>query len=595
MSAHHNPSRSRLILVILAFIALGWLSLYSWTASNAAALEANLSSDYNQGASPDIRERFLQVSTETPTDTPTATETATLTLTATLTNTLTSTPTPTATSTATATETITPTLTSTSTETPTSTLTGTPPTATSTSTPTITGTPPTLTPTVTGTPPTPTLTGTITPNATVSNSVSPNEARRNQNLTFTVRVTNSGSAPANNVTVADSFPSYLNVTSASVSQGTRSINTTNRTVSASFGTINPGQSATLTVVTTVNNLATTTVSLSNAATATYSYNNLNYSRTSNTVTFRVLGTSSLPGTGGMERPAPADGADSLARLKTLALASGILLGLLGIAAILYGIWSRVKRPQWADWYQKTGLMLVIVGVIFGLASLGIPQETNRPIPVAIQESAPQAAESGGETRRVEVIDGETWIFIEPVPTEEILPDFPIPTPIVEPTIEAEDPPDTSAIREIVIPAINLNAIVKYVPFDGYTWLIAGLRQEVAWMGDTSWPGLGGNTALAGHVTLRAGDDGPFRNLSNLAPGDTITIYTQENEYTYRVREQKTVSDGDFSILDPTEESQLTLITCDGWDPENKIYLTRLVVSSELINVKPFVDSISGSN
>jgi LPXTG-site transpeptidase (sortase) family protein len=579
-NANRNTSRSRLALVILAFIVLGWLSLYSWTASNAASLQPAIPNQWDQGdligAGPGINESLLQV---TSTYTPTAT--------ATLTETLTITPT--------VTETITPTLTSTATETPTPTLTGTPATATSTNTPTITGTPPTLTPTVTGTPPTPTLTGTITPSASVSNSVSPKEARRNQNLTFTVRVTNSGSAPANSVTVLDSFPTYLDITSASVSQGSYTITSSSRSVTANLGTINPGQSATLTVVTRVNNLATTTVSLSNAATAEYTYNNIKYSRTSNTEIFRVLGTSSLPGTGGMERPAIASDSDSLTRLKTLVLVSGVLLGLLGLTAIFYGIWSRAERPEWADWYQKTGLMLVIVGVIFGLASLGISQEMSRPLPVAIQESNPQVAETNGETRRVEVIDGETWIFIEPVPTEEILPDFPIPTPSVIPTTEAEQQPDTSAIQEIVIPAINLDAIVKYVPFDGYTWLITGLREEVAWMGDTSWPGLGGNTALAGHVSLRTGDDGPFRNLSNLTPGDTITIYTHENEYTYRVREQKTVSDGDFSILDSSQDSQLTLITCDGWDSENNIYLTRLVVFSDLVEVEPFAERVTRSN
>jgi LPXTG-site transpeptidase (sortase) family protein len=95
--------------------------------------------------------------------------------------------------------------------------------------------------------------------------------------------------------------------------------------------------------------------------------------------------------------------------------------------------------------------------------------------------------------------------------------------------------------------------------------------------------------------LRTGDEGPFRNLSNLAPGDTITVYTQENEYIYRVREQKTVSDGDFSILDSSQDSQLTLITCDGWDPENKIYLTRLVVFSDLVQVVPFVNRVTRSN
>jgi len=591
-SAFHTKNRNRLALVILAFIALGGLSLFSWTASTAAPLQAP----------------NLQVATETPTDTPTLTDTATLTETATLTATLTSTLTPTTTETPTPTETITPTLTSTVTETPTltgtpptatttdtPTITGTPPTPTRTNTPTITGTPPTLTPTVTGTPPTPTVTGTITPNATVSVSVSPSEARRNQNLTFTIRVTNSGSAPANSVTAVDSISTYLNISSASVSQGSRSINSTSRTVTANFGTINPGQSATLTIVTKVNSLATTTVSLTNSATASYNYSGFNYSKTSTAVPFRVLGTSSLPGTGGMEKPPPSGNADSISRLKTLAVASGVLLGILGLTAIIYGTVSREKRPEWADWYQKTGLMLVIVGVIFGLASLGISPRTDQAVPVALQENIPPPVQQGDETRRVEIINGETWIFIEPVPTEEILPDYPIPTPSSVPTVEAEEPPDTSSIQEIVIPALNLDTVVRYIPYDGYTWLIAGLTQEVAWMGNTSWPGLGGNTALAGHVTLRNGDDGPFHNLADLAAGDTITVYTQENKYIYRVREQQSVSDGDFSILDQSQDSRLTLITCAGWDPENKIYMTRLAVFSDLVNVEPFADRVSQSN
>ncbi len=577
-SANRSKNRSRLAIVILAFFSLGWVSLFFWTASTAA--------------SPNL---------QGPGDTPTNTATATLTETATLTATLTSTSTATGTATPTPTETITPTVTSTATNTPTETstatptITGTPPTPTSTTTPTVTGTPPTLTPTVTGTPPTPTLTGTIYPNGSITNDVSPNEARRNQNLTFTVKLTNNGSAPATSASIVNSFPTYLDIRSASVSQGSRTITSSTRTVTANFGTIDPGESATLTVVTRVNSLATTTINLSNVAKGLYSYNGINYSRNSNTVTFRILGSSSLPGTGGMEKPSGSSNADSITRLKTLAVASGIVLGLLGLAAIIFGLSTRQKQPDWANWYQRTGLMLVIVGVIFGLASLGITPRPQPAVPVALQNGNPPAAGPGEETRRVEIIDGETWIFIEPVPTEEILPDYPVPTPSAVSTAAVEEQPDTSAIEEIVIPALNLDTVVRYVPYDGYTWLIAGLTQEVAWMGNTSWPGLGGNTALAGHVTLRNGDDGPFRNLADLASGDTITLYTQENKYVYRVREQQTVNDGDFSILDQSQGSQLTLITCAGWDPENKIYMSRLAVFSDLVQVEPFVGGITRSN
>ena len=104
-----------------------------------------------------------------------------------------------------------------------------------------------------------------------------------------------------------------------------------------------------------------------------------------------------------------------------------------------------------------------------------------------------------------------------------LPDFPIPTPVISITPAAgETLPDTSPVVRIVIPALFVDAIVKYVPFDGFTWLIAGLRDEVAWMGNTSWPGLGSNTALAGHVTVAGWGDGPFRYLEELPVGEVIT-------------------------------------------------------------------------
>ena len=144
-----------------------------------------------------------------------------------------------------------------------------------------------------------------------------------------------------------------------------------------------------------------------------------------------------------------------------------------------------------------------------------------------------------------------------------------------------------AVTRIIIPSLGLDTVVKYVPFDGSTWLIGGLKQEVAWMGDTSWPGLGGNTGLAGHVDLADGSDGPFRFLFDLQPGDEVILHTEQNIYTYLVREQVVVEDYDLSVIEATEKPQITLITCTDWDTELRVYLKRLVIFSDLIDVKPF--------
>lgn len=106
------------------------------------------------------------------------------------------------------------------------------------------------------------------------------------------------------------------------------------------------------------------------------------------------------------------------------------------------------------------------------------------------------------------------------------------------------------------------------------------------MGDTSWPGLGSNTGLAGHVTLNDGSNGPFRYLADLRPGDIVTLYTEKNIYTYSVHEQFISEDSDFSILKPTEKSQITLITCTNWDDDLKLYLNRLIVVADLDKVEP---------
>jgi sortase A len=106
------------------------------------------------------------------------------------------------------------------------------------------------------------------------------------------------------------------------------------------------------------------------------------------------------------------------------------------------------------------------------------------------------------------------------------------------------------------------------------------------MGDTSWPGLGSNTAMAGHVTLRNGADGPFRYLETLKNGDKLIVFTEQNMYTYQVQELKVVDDSAMSVVQPSENSILTLITCTGWDNDLGHYIKRLVVFAGLVDTQP---------
>jgi sortase A len=174
-----------------------------------------------------------------------------------------------------------------------------------------------------------------------------------------------------------------------------------------------------------------------------------------------------------------------------------------------------------------------------------------------------------------------------------LPDYPIPTPVLTVTPQPGEPgPDTSAVVRIIIPALLLDTEVKYVPYDGYSWMINGLRQEIAWMGNTSWPGLGSNTGLAGHVTVAGMGDGPFRHLDELPRGELVILYTEKSIYTYQVRESKVTDDGDMTVILPTDKPQISLITCIDWDVETKTYLNRLVVIADLIRTEPITMGLS---
>jgi len=147
--------------------------------------------------------------------------------------------------------------------------------------------------------------------------------------------------------------------------------------------------------------------------------------------------------------------------------------------------------------------------------------------------------------------------------------------------------DRTAIQRIIIPALGVNQRVDYIPFDGLTWPLAGIREQVAWLGETSAPGLGSNTVLAGHVSLTGGSVGPFYRLDRLQPGDKIILLTGESSYTYSIQGSQVVENTDMFVTDATAEPIVTLITCTNWDANAYTYLQRLVVVGALISVEPY--------
>jgi LPXTG-site transpeptidase (sortase) family protein len=462
----------------------------------------------------------------------------------------------------------------TATLTPTPTSTGTLPTITSTSTstatPTRTGTQATITPT-----PTSTVTGTLVPSPTLRVSVSPNEAVINEHFTFTIEVKNAGTGPFRNSIVSDSFPTYMDVESVTVNPASHGIVTKlAHSFTVATGDVFPGEQIFITAYVKVDSSLSRTETVSNIVTMTYDSSR----SVTASVNYKVIATT-LPGTGEL----PLNW-----RQLTLWHSIRVRLSWLGFGLSLVGFaaWAG-KRKRIGSWFAAAGILFLVMGLLAGCSSqiegvgtispdlmtptlpLGAPTQTQVPYRPASAYSTPE---------------------IIPI---VILPDYPVPTPVISETpTDGETSPDTTAIVRIVIPALLLDTEVKYVPYDGFTWLIAGLRNEVAWLGNTSWPGLGSNTALAGHVTVAGMGDGPFRYLEDVPVGELIILYTEQNIYSYQVREIRITTPDDLAVTYATDNPQVTLISCVDWENSSQTYLNRLIVFGDLIRVEPVVRGIA---
>jgi len=102
----------------------------------------------------------------------------------------------------------------------------------------------------------------------------------------------------------------------------------------------------------------------------------------------------------------------------------------------------------------------------------------------------------------------------------------------------------------------------------------------AWlMPDTSTPEVGGNTVLAGHrYKYRPPHKETFYNLDKLVLGDQISIYFEGEHYQYLVTSTEVVEPTDVEVLNQTDESTITLITCAPLFSDKY----RLIIKAELL-------------
>ncbi len=138
----------------------------------------------------------------------------------------------------------------------------------------------------------------------------------------------------------------------------------------------------------------------------------------------------------------------------------------------------------------------------------------------------------------------------------------------------QPPPKLPPVNRIVIPKIELDSSVVEISTKiekgELIWQTAS--NAVGHHQGTADPGEVGNIVLSGHIrSLREGM--VFNRLPQLAPGDTVYLYSEFGKFRYKVVETKVVLPTAVEVMDPTPDITLTLITCvPDW-----VYSHRLIV------------------
>lgn len=129
---------------------------------------------------------------------------------------------------------------------------------------------------------------------------------------------------------------------------------------------------------------------------------------------------------------------------------------------------------------------------------------------------------------------------------------------------------------------NFDGIIGYLTIESINLLQAPIKEGtdmdilneyIGHFVDSNF--LEGNVALAGHN--RGYSKNYFENLKDLKGNELIVYQTKQETKTYKVTEIKEVSVTDVEIILPTENNQITLVTC----VENNNNLRLVIIGKEI--------------
>lgn len=135
------------------------------------------------------------------------------------------------------------------------------------------------------------------------------------------------------------------------------------------------------------------------------------------------------------------------------------------------------------------------------------------------------------------------------------------TPVVATPTPNQPLPNYSP--ELTISKIGLD--VPIVMNIGINDVIPNLANGVVQLANSATPGQNGNVVIFGHSSDYPWSTGHYKNvfalLDKLSTGDNITVAYGSQQFVYTVTGSKVVKPTDISVVNKTDASTLTLITC----------------------------------
>lgn len=201
----------------------------------------------------------------------------------------------------------------------------------------------------------------------------------------------------------------------------------------------------------------------------------------------------------------------------------------------------------------------------------------------------QPEKKGGVSSRAKPVMVAVGIFIlalvltkSPVIISQLQYSGQKPSPAVTATPAAVVSPEPT----ISIPKLNVNAPVVYEPSIREEDVQRSLQSGVVHYGTTARPGEKGNAVIFGHSSNDWWEPGDYKFvfvlLDKLQAGDQVMVNYEGRRYTYEVTGSRVVEPTEISVLNPTKEPTLTLITCT---PPGTAW-KRLVVTAKQIDPAP---------